>query len=192
MAGKMAERVRAKLQVIFKDAYNAETVKIGWAPDAIYDNGQQMAAVAALNEFGGTIRVKKATQTIYRKIDERTGAFLRDGRFVKPKQSNYMTTHPVAEGGYNVTIPPRPFFRPLVAANHAAWGEKLNEAMHATRFNAEKSLKMVGLEVEGELRQAMRDLKSPANAKSTIRKKGFDDPLVDSGQMIASTSVNVK
>ena len=192
MAGKMAERVRAKLQVIFKDAYNAETVKIGWAPDAIYDNGQQMAAVAALNEFGGTIRVKKATQTIYRKIDERTGAFLRDGRFVKPKQSNYMTTHPVADGGYNVTIPPRPFFRPLAAKNHAAWGEKLNKAMHANKFNAEKSLNDVGHEVEGELQLAIQSVTSPANAKSTLRGKKGTKPLVDDGELWASTSVNVK
>ncbi|MCY1185956.1 hypothetical protein D9M73_267810 [compost metagenome] len=44
-------------------------------------------------------------------------------------------------------------------------------------------LEQMGNLAEGHVKQEITDLKDPPNAKSTIAKKGSDNPLIDSGHM---------
>jgi len=46
--------------------------------------------------------------------------------------------------------------------------------------------------IQGELQGSIRDLTSPALAASTVRAKGFDKPLIDSGVMLRSVDFEVK
>ena len=180
---KFTDRVAAKLKEEFKNAYNAKVVKIGWFPTATYtDTGIPVAQIAATNEFGGLIYHPPKQQTIYRKVNEKTGELLRNGRFVKIKQSNYATDH--AAKGYWQMVPPRPFFRQMIASNCDKWPDMLSAAFKATKYDAAKTLDTVGIAVRNELKKSIVDFNDPANAPSTIRKKGFNDPLIESSHML--------
>lgn len=88
-----------------------------------------------------------------------------------------------------VTSPARPFFRRMIAKESPGWGVKLAGVYKATH-DGEKALGMMGLVIEGELKQSINDLTSPPLAESTIARKGFSKPLIDTSHMINSiTSV---
>jgi len=186
-----AEHIAAHIAELMKNMHNATMVEVGWDDTKVYPGtGQFIAQVAALNEYGGPIYHPPGEQTIYRKLDEKTGVFLRNAQFVKQRFSNYVTSH--ASKGYWQMIPPRPFFRTMIAANVGKWPVMSAEALRKSKYDASKALAKMGEIIKGELQQSIRDLKSPANAPSTIRKKGFDDPLIDSKLMFQSVDFDVK
>ena len=153
-----------------------EHVRAGFLEDAKYPDGTPVAYIAAINEFGGSWQMPARMATIYRKISVRTGGFLRGGRFVKRKVSNYATDHAV--GAYTHTQPPRPFFRNMIAAKKGGWGAQLGDALKAARFDTHKALAKMGAEIEGQLSDSIETFTSPPLAKSTIKAKGFAQPLI--------------
>lgn len=86
--------------------------------------------------------------------------------------------------------PPRPFFRTMIAKEKPTWPAKLAGAVKATG-DGEKALKLVGDNIQGALIQSINDLTTPGLAESTIERKGFDKPLIDSSHMVNSTGVRV-
>ncbi len=80
-------------------------LEVGFMEGATEPDGTSIPALAALNEFGGTVTIPARETTIHRSLNMATGEFHRGGRFVKADQSNFATTHAVPE--YTVTIPPR-------------------------------------------------------------------------------------
>lgn len=52
-------------------------------------------------------------------------------------------------------------------------------------------MEQVGAIAAGATQQYMTDLREPPNAKSTIVKKGSDNPLIDSGSLRASVTYKV-
>ncbi len=89
------------------------------------------------------------------------------------------------------TIPPRPFFRTMIAEHASEWPINLAVALKKTNYNAAASLGLVGLRIRDQLRKSIRDLKTPPNAPSTIARKGFDDPLIDTSTMLKSATLKV-
>ena len=87
--------------------------------------------------------------------------------------------------------PPRPFFRNMIAQESSSWGPKIAAAMKGTGNDGKKSLELVGDNVKGALIQSITDLTSPPLAPATIARKGFDKPLVDTGQMRNSITFKV-
>lgn len=79
--------------------------------------------------------------------------------------------------------PPRPFFRQMIAAKSPGWGVALGKNLKANDYDASKALSLVGMGIKDQLTQSIVDFSSPGNAPSTIAHKGFDKPLVDTGQM---------
>lgn len=182
------DKLRAKLAEIQAKASNAKSVSIGWNAGNTYGanrGGLFVAQVAAMNEFGGTFTIPEHTQTIYRNV-KKNGEFGRGGRFLKAtsKAANLQTTVTVRK--HDVTIPARPFFRTLVAAKKAEWRERMAIAAVETKYDAYKTLNNVGESVVSDLQDAIRDFKSPGNAESTKRRKGFDNPLQDTDTMLDS------
>lgn len=55
-----------------------------------------------------------------------------------------------------------------------------------------RALSRIGMEHETDVKQKIRDLKTPPNAPSTIAKKGSDNPLIDTGAMVNSVRYVVK
>lgn len=88
-------------------------------------------------------------------------------------------------------IPPRPFFRNMVAAKQGEWPGAIANLLRANDYDARKTLGQVGEAVKGQLIQSIRDTNDPPLKPATIRRKGFSKPLVDTGHMIDSVDFEV-
>lgn len=86
--------------------------------------------------------------------------------------------------------PPRPFFRQMIEAESSTWPDKL-AALLAGGHDVEDSLALLGEDIEGALKQSIMSLSSPPLAQSTIDAKGFEKPLIDTGQMKDSVGYEV-
>jgi hypothetical protein len=89
-------------------------------------------------------------------------------------------------------IPPRPYFRRMIAEKQDTWGPAIADLLKANDYDAEKTLNMAGAGIKGQLQQSIRDLTSPPLSPKTVKRKGFDKPLVDTGHMLNSVDYDVK
>jgi hypothetical protein len=83
-------------------------------------------------------------------------------------------------------IPARGFMQGAWLAfsrNRAAIQKKAINQMLTKGKTPEQALGMIGNVLEGEIVKSIRDGGWEPNAPSTIAKKGFDKPLIDSGHM---------
>ena len=151
-------------------------VRVGFLEDAEYPDGTSIAYIAAINEFGGSWPVEPREVTVYRRINERTGSFLSGGRFVKKGKSNFATTHETR--GYMHSQPPRPFFRNMIAEHKGEWGGQIAKLLKASDYDASVVLDRMGFKIERQLQNSIKALTTPPLARSTVRAKGSDKPLI--------------
>lgn len=95
-------------------------------------------------------------------------------------------------GAPSVGIPSRPYFRNMIAAKSGEWGEAIAGLLRSNGFNARRVLELTGAAIAGQLRQSIRDTNSPPLAASTIRRKGFDKPLIETSHLINSVDYEVQ
>jgi hypothetical protein len=88
--------------------------------------------------------------------------------------------------------PPRPFFRRMIASKSGEWPAAIGKNLIATNYDVETTLKRMGAGIAGQLRQSIIDLVAPPLAPSTIKRKGFDKPLIDQGIMLSSVDYEVE
>ena len=88
-------------------------------------------------------------------------------------------------------IPPRPFFRNMVAAKQKEWPVAIEGLLKANGYDAARTMELAGQAIAGQLRQSIHDTNAPALAPSTVERKGFDKPLIDTGHMFNSVSHEV-
>lgn len=88
--------------------------------------------------------------------------------------------------------PPRPFFRNAIAANKGKWAPNLATALKQNNNNAKKALKLLGEEIKAEIVESINELQDPPLAPSTIARKGFEKPLIDTGLMRDSVDYKVE
>jgi hypothetical protein len=93
---------------------------------------------------------------------------------------------------HNVTIPPRPAFRNMIAAKNSEWGPVLGNLLKQEQYDAPRALDTLGTGIAGQLQQSIRDFSDPPNAPSTIAAKGFDKPLIDTGDMVRAVDHEVE
>lgn len=172
-------------------ACDGKKVRVGIFEEATYAKADgeplHVAQVAFWNEYGAQIQVPERQITIYRQINEKTGDFRRDGRFVKQNKANFATTHTVP--AHTITIPARPFFRKTIRENKAKWISSAPKLLEQN--SASKALKLTGEMIKGDLVESINTWKDPPNSKSTIAKKGSDAPLRDTMQMARAIGVEV-
>lgn len=89
-------------------------------------------------------------------------------------------------------IPPRPFFSNMIAKKSPEWGPAIGQLLVDNGYDALRTLQLAGEDVAGQLRQSIIDTNEPPLAESTIKRKGFDKPLVDTGHMLNSVGYEVK
>jgi hypothetical protein len=181
--------LEAKLREIAEKVGKANTVNVGFLEGATYPDGTPVALIAATNEYGGTVTVPEHDVTINRNL-KKNGEFANDGKFVKADKANFSTTHHVDE--YTVTIPARPYFRSMIQKNKGEWPADLGKIIKAANYDSTVALGRLGKHVAEQLQESIRDFSEPGNAKSTIAKKGFDKPLVDSDHMLNSVDSEVQ
>lgn len=87
--------------------------------------------------------------------------------------------------------PPRPFFRNAISDNSAGWGEAVESLITTSNGDVEKTLGLMGEVISDHIRQSIRTLESPALSPYTIKRKGFDKPLIETGHMLNSVDYEV-
>lgn len=91
-------------------------------------------------------------------------------------------------GGGN--SPERSFLRSTLSKKRAKYIsgiQKIAKSAIQGKRDARDGMGLLGRQAEGDIKLTIRDMKDPPNAPSTIRqKKGIDNPLIDSGQMLNS------
>lgn len=80
-------------------------------------------------------------------------------------------------------IPPRPFFRNTVAAHKDEWPHQAAAILQANGGDMRQTLALLGEGVKGQIAESIQNLHEPPNAPATVRKKGFDKPLIDRGTL---------
>ncbi|MVW80180.1 hypothetical protein [Bordetella sp. 02P26C-1] len=87
--------------------------------------------------------------------------------------------------------PPRPFFRNMIEEKSRSWGGAFGKIAKASDYDMDATLGQMGEGIKGQLQQSITDLTTPALAPSTVRAKGFDKPLIDTGHMQNSVDYEV-
>ena len=95
------------------------------------------------------------------------------------------------EFGTKAGIPERPFMRRTMMEHEKEWIETLKTLVQREidkdkNIDIDKVLKKFGELVKGDIQQTILNGGFVKNSKATIKKKGFDMPLVDTGVMISS------
>lgn len=155
--------------------------------------------VARVNEHGMVIRAKKSFLTIPkaaakgRKPSEIPGLFRPKGAHnhvlaVADKSAPYgMTIMFVLKE--SVRIPPRRFLGIAYERNHAEWSRLMVEGALKVmdgKLSSEALGNQLGRRISNDIKKTIRDLHTPHNASLTADRKGFDDPLQDTGKLIGS------
>jgi hypothetical protein len=179
-----AEPIRHYVRQVELGLGSGQSLQVGFLDGAKYPDGTSVPMVAMIQEYGGTINREASTVTVYRKVNAAGTDFLKNGRFVKRKDANFSQTYDVPP--YTITIPPRPFFRTAVEENSDQWPRDAAELLREHDFDLPAVAKLMGEKIKGQVQQSIIDWLEPPNAPSTISKKGFDKPLIDTGVMLRS------
>lgn len=95
-------------------------------------------------------------------------------------------------GAPGAGIPPRPFFSRMVKERSPGWGISLGTLLKNNHYDGHKALDQMGEGIAGQLRESVIQTNSPGLKPATVRRKGFDKPLVDTSHMINSIDHEVK
>lgn len=138
---------------------------------------------------GRVIRKGKALDGLLREFSGITGlkAVISMG-----EASAYAVHHEFGAPAAN--IPARPFIRPTFEENRDRYLGSMKwsiaRVLHGSR-KLEGELDRIGRIVADDIKMRIASTDSPANAEATIRKKGFDDPLIDSHTMVDAVTVKI-
>ncbi len=87
--------------------------------------------------------------------------------------------------------PPRPFFRNMIAADSPQWGKTMGTLLKAMDGDGHKVLTQMGELIAGQLEKSITEFTSPPLSPKTIARKGWSQPLVDSGVLKMSIKYKV-
>ena len=177
------DKLQAFLQGYAERVTRAHEVSIGFLEGATYPDGTTVATIAAIQEFGGTIRIPAHMVTMFRAVDA-------NGNF-KPGASARKTEHATHEAQYEVpehtvTIPARPFFRQMIAKNSATWGDEAAALLREQDGDMTVTLGLMGNLIASQLRDSILEFTDPSLAPATVRRKGFSKPLIETSHMLNS------
>jgi hypothetical protein len=88
--------------------------------------------------------------------------------------------------------PPRPFFRTMIAAHRDEWPRVVAQLLKQNQFDAARTLEGLGQAMVGELQQSIVNLVDPPLKPTTVERKGFAKPLIDTGHMMRSVDYQVE
>ncbi len=81
------------------------------------------------------------------------------------------------------TIPARPFFRNTIAEKQDEWADNAASILQHTDGDVGMALALIGESVKGDIVETIQNFNEPENAPSTVKKKGFNKPLIDTGDL---------
>ncbi len=169
-------------------------------------SGEELVTIATANEFGAHIQHPGGQPFII--VDDNTTAAQRKSMFRGQRSARVPL-----EGGkvliflkkgkrgmgvtkpHEINIPARSFIRSTVDENRAKYERLVEKSWNAIldgNTDAKQALVTIGFVVETDVRNKVRNLQDPANAASTVRAKGSENPLVDTGTLLNSIRYVVK
>jgi hypothetical protein len=88
----------------------------------------------------------------------------------------------------DLNIPPRPFMQPTFNEQKSKWLDILAKTVKSQQqeIDVKKALTIVGVVAQDDVKDKIdwwAKEGTPRNAQMTIEKKGFDSPLIETGQM---------
>lgn len=97
-------------------------------------------------------------------------------------------------GTDNGHVPERSYLRSTVDQGEGEIADDLQRATDRVLDGGsiDRELGLVGEKWVGRVKQTIRDLDTPPNAPSTIRQKGSDNPLIDTGRLRNSITSSVE
>ncbi|EHU7139198.1 hypothetical protein KZK14_005202 [Salmonella enterica] len=87
--------------------------------------------------------------------------------------------------------PPRPFFRNMIADKSPEWGNEMARILSSSNFDMGVALAHMGQHIKDQLTASIIGLESPPLAESTIKRKGFKKPLIQTKHMKESVEYSV-
>lgn len=173
-------------------AMKGRTVAAGWFETARYPGsddkpGLAVARIARLQNFGGTIEHPGGTKYINDAIVK--GKFV-GTRFVR---NDFQGDHEVTQA-HKIEIPARPFMQlawHLFLQRRSIVQKAIASKLVTGEITIEVALAQVGMELENCIAKSIKSGGWQSNAPSTIRKKGFNKPLIDSAHLFQSISSQV-
>ncbi|HBC7422516.1 TPA: hypothetical protein KEY88_005289 [Serratia marcescens] len=185
-------KVTGFLDKVAKQLQSTE-LKVGFMAGATYPDGTSVPMVAAVQEYGGTIKVPERTQDIHFKMNKKGEV---GHRFVKKKVANFVQT--VTVPAHTVQIPSRPFFRNAIAQNKAKWQQTLVKGLLAGK-SVTQVLDVLGAQIQGDVVESIATIDTPVISNKTWNKRrtrkimpnNSDKPLVDTKVMINSVTYRV-
>lgn len=97
-------------------------------------------------------------------------------------------------GAPKVGIPPRPYFRSMVKDKSPKWGDQLATILKSTEYEVADSLELMGMGIEGQLRQSIIDTDAPPLSPVTVmlrKMKRDDQNLVVTGKTVGEAAARV-
>lgn len=79
-------------------------------------------------------------------------------------------------GAPRAGIPPRPYFRNMIAAKSPAWPQATATLLKANHYNAKRTLEQVGAAIKGQLQQSITDTNTPALSPVTLMVRQLIGP----------------
>lgn len=76
-----------------------------------------------------------------------------------------------------------PFMQQVLEAHSPEWGDYMHKLLEANSYDAQKALKFLGIEIENEIKTQINDTWEPKLEEVTVKRKGFEKPLIDTGLM---------
>ena len=95
-------------------------------------------------------------------------------------------------GAPAANIPPRPFFSNVVARGRKTWGKAIGAILESVDYDAKKALTQMGEGIKGEVQAEITSGSFAPLKPSTVRRKGFSKPLVDTSHMLNSVDYEIK
>ena len=89
-------------------------------------------------------------------------------------------------------IPPRPFFRTMIGNESPGWAVMMGKAAKHYDYNGPTVLQFMGVKISEQLQQSIAGWQVPPNSPVTVALKGFNKPLIDTGQMQSSVDFEVE
>jgi hypothetical protein len=90
-----------------------------------------------------------------------------------------------------IHAPPRPAFRRMIAKGSRNWGDQFAKILRATQYDTSIAFGLLGTKLKDELVGSINELTDPPLKPSTIRRKGFAKPLIDTAVMLRSPDYEV-
>lgn len=104
------------------------------------------------------------------------------------ESQKYPSGQSVAQVAYwneygTATIPARPFFRNTIADKQDEWADNAASILQHTDGDVGRALALIGEGVKGDIVETIQNFREPENAPSTVKEKGFNKPLIDTGDL---------